>query len=178
MDTSAEVKGGTRVRVSEGTVYGDREFVVTTNDPITLGTTSLVFAVVPAGQELGYAEFTSTKTSTNTTSWINDKISGLSLTIVGTGRPVEIEVFSSAIRSDTADKYVILGLIEDGSATASGTRVFRRANIGEFVSIRRRRVLAAGTSYTFEAGVQVESGVTASVIGGATAPTFLAVTER
>lgn len=43
-DTSAEVRAGMAVFVNEGTVYGDKALVLTTNDPITLGTTALVFA--------------------------------------------------------------------------------------------------------------------------------------
>lgn len=42
-DVSSEVTGGLTVRVTEGTVNADAEFTLTTNDPITLGTTSLTF---------------------------------------------------------------------------------------------------------------------------------------
>lgn len=43
-DASAEVTGGLAVRVTEGTANADHEFTLTTNDPITLGTTALTFA--------------------------------------------------------------------------------------------------------------------------------------
>ena len=46
MNVSAEVKAGMIVPVTEGTVNGDVEFKLTTNDPIVLGTTALVFALV------------------------------------------------------------------------------------------------------------------------------------
>lgn len=42
-DIAAEVKGGLSVWVNEGTVNGDTRWVLTTNDPITLGTTALTF---------------------------------------------------------------------------------------------------------------------------------------
>lgn len=42
-DTSAELPSGTLVTVSEGTVSADTVWMLTTNDPITLNTTSLVF---------------------------------------------------------------------------------------------------------------------------------------
>lgn len=42
-DTSTEVTAGMFAFVEEGTVNGDTGFVLTTNDPITLGTTGLVF---------------------------------------------------------------------------------------------------------------------------------------
>lgn len=42
-DTSADVTSGMFTFVEEGTVNGDAGFVLTTNNPITLGTTSLTF---------------------------------------------------------------------------------------------------------------------------------------
>lgn len=42
-DTSAEVKSGMAFWVNEGTANGDTSWTLTTNDPITLGTTSLTF---------------------------------------------------------------------------------------------------------------------------------------
>lgn len=42
-DISAEVKGGLSVWINEGTANGDTRWVLTTNDPITLGVTSLTF---------------------------------------------------------------------------------------------------------------------------------------
>lgn len=45
-DSSAEVTAGTLIPVAEGTVNADRLYLLTTNDPITLGTTGLSFSVV------------------------------------------------------------------------------------------------------------------------------------
>lgn len=47
-DDSSEVRAGMRVICTEGTVNGDKEFVLTTNDPITLNTTALAFAALSA----------------------------------------------------------------------------------------------------------------------------------
>jgi len=44
-DADTEVRGGTVVAVSEGTVNGDRTAQLTTNDPITIGTTALTFVM-------------------------------------------------------------------------------------------------------------------------------------
>ena len=43
-DTNAEVTAGMIVPVEEGTVNADQAFILTTNNPITLGTTALTFA--------------------------------------------------------------------------------------------------------------------------------------
>lgn len=48
-DTSAEVKSGMTVCVSEGTVNADKQVTLTTDGAITLGTTALVFAVSGTG---------------------------------------------------------------------------------------------------------------------------------
>lgn len=48
-DSDAEVTAGLAVFVSEGTSNGDKAFVLTTNDPITLGTTALVFTQFGGG---------------------------------------------------------------------------------------------------------------------------------
>jgi len=48
-DADAEVKGGTIIPVSEGTVNGNSAFMLTTNDPITVGATTLVFATFGGG---------------------------------------------------------------------------------------------------------------------------------
>jgi hypothetical protein len=48
-DSSAEVTTGLFVNVEEGTANGDKSFVLTTNNPITIGTTALVFASVGGG---------------------------------------------------------------------------------------------------------------------------------
>lgn len=49
MDASAEVLSGTVVMVSEGTLYADTAWLLTTNAAITLGSTNLTFTQVPFG---------------------------------------------------------------------------------------------------------------------------------
>lgn len=60
-DTSAEVTGGMYVWVNEGTVAADTGWLLTTDDPITLATTALVFTQVSAlGQITAGAGLTKT----------------------------------------------------------------------------------------------------------------------
>ncbi len=53
-DTSAKVKAGTALSVAEGTVNGDRTYVLVTNNPITLGTTLLTFSLMNGGAGPAY----------------------------------------------------------------------------------------------------------------------------
>lgn len=48
-DASAEVTAGMAVWVAEGTTNGDSAWALTTNDPITLGSTNLTFAQISGG---------------------------------------------------------------------------------------------------------------------------------
>lgn len=48
-DTSAKVTAGMAVFASEGTINGNTAWLLTTDDPITLGTTTLVFAQIAGG---------------------------------------------------------------------------------------------------------------------------------
>jgi hypothetical protein len=48
-DASAEVTANMAVPVEEGTANGDKIFILTTNNPITLGTTALTFTALSSG---------------------------------------------------------------------------------------------------------------------------------
>lgn len=48
-DADSEVTSGLAVSVTEGTVNGDKTFVLTTDDPITVGTTALSFSQLGGG---------------------------------------------------------------------------------------------------------------------------------
>lgn len=79
-DISAEVKGGLSVWVNEGTTNGDSRWVLTTNDPITLGSTSLVFT----------QDFAATSTT-----------AGAGLTATGNVLSVNVDTTTIEINSDT-----------------------------------------------------------------------------
>lgn len=49
-DTSAEMAPGSALSVAEGTVNGDKTFILVTDGPITLGTTPLTFSLMNGGQ--------------------------------------------------------------------------------------------------------------------------------
>jgi len=52
-NASSEVTGGAFVNISEGTSNGNKSFVLTTNDVITLGTTALVFSEITSTPDDG-----------------------------------------------------------------------------------------------------------------------------
>lgn len=54
-DVNAEVTAGAVIPVAEGTANGDKAFILTTNDPIVVATTSLTFSPMPTGGSTGYA---------------------------------------------------------------------------------------------------------------------------
>lgn len=105
-DTSAEVTGGMYVFVSEGTASADTGFVLTTNDPITLGTTALVFT-----QFSGAGQITAGSALTKTGNTLDVAVDGAS-----------IEVFSDALRVKAAGitSAMLAGLI-DATKIADGT---------------------------------------------------------
>ncbi len=53
-DSSAEVSAGTALSIAEGSVNGDKTFVLVTNNPITLGTTALTFSLMNGGSGPSY----------------------------------------------------------------------------------------------------------------------------
>lgn len=126
--------------------------------------------------ELGYAERTSNDTTTNATfgNVGSNKISGLSVTVVGEGKPVMVEFYcSSAIHSvtDTAAGVVLL----INGATTGGQQGYVEAKTSEALIMRRRLVLTAGTSYTFEIGKFIVAAGTGTYLAGADNPMHLSV---
>ncbi len=62
-DDDADVTAGMAVIIEEGTANGDRLFILTTNDPITVGTTALVFAELSTGGVTTFLALTDTPSS-------------------------------------------------------------------------------------------------------------------
>jgi hypothetical protein len=110
-DTSAEVKSGMFVFVNEGGNNADSGWVLTTNDPITLGTTALTFAQFSgAGQITAGAGMTK---------------SGNTLDVVGTANRILVNVDSIDIASTYIGQSSIttLGTITTGTWNATDVAV-------------------------------------------------------
>jgi len=100
-DISAEVTSGAATSVEEGTANGDKTYVLTTNNPIVLGTTALTFTALGGG-----APPTAGNSGISVASYAVSAVAGAGITI------------SSGIAIDTAvvtRKYAVS--IGNGSAT-------------------------------------------------------------
>ncbi len=101
-DSSAEVTAGTAVFVSEGTTLGNSLWVLTTDDPITLGTTALTFAQIGS--------------STLPTAGAGLTLTGSTLD-VGAGSGISVAADSVAIDTAVVNRKYAVD-IGDGSTTA------------------------------------------------------------
>ena len=82
-DVSAEVTSGLAVSITEGTTNGNTVWVMTTDDPITLATTALVFTQLAAG--LSDGSVTNPKLADMAAATIKGRASG-----AGTGVPTDL----------------------------------------------------------------------------------------
>jgi hypothetical protein len=108
-DTSTEVTGGAHTFVSEGTANGDSGWVLTTNDPITLNTTSLSFT-----QFSGLGQITAGAGLTKSANTLN----------VGAGNGIVVNADDVAADYGAAGDMAATGLAAANSAGV-GTKLAR-----------------------------------------------------
>jgi phage-related tail fiber protein len=102
-DSSAEVTSGLAVTITEGTANGDKVYALSTNDPITLGTTALVFAQVGGGGSSYTAGNGLTLTSTTFD--------------VGAGTGISVAADAVAVDTAVVARHVAFN-VGDGSSTS------------------------------------------------------------
>lgn len=141
------------------------------------GTNWRVMASNYHGKELGYAQSTAITGVTNTA--LTDgalrgaKIAGLSITVVGAGRPVAVEF--SGLGNNTSGSLTGAALLINGSAVGGArTSIVSQSPNSVTGIFKSRQVLTAGTPYTFEVGCWC-SAATGQWIGAANLPIYLAV---
>ena len=102
-DSSDEVKGGLTVWVNEGTNNGNKYFVLTTDDPITLGTTALTF------EELNNATATALLRANNLSDLTNTATarSNLGVAIGSDVQAWDANLDQIAALSPTADYFIV-----------------------------------------------------------------------
>lgn len=136
------------------------------------------------GIELGAASRTSNFTTTNTSATNSGgDIPGLSVTVVGKGRPVDVRFHCPGAFHSVANTGVSVVTIRDGNPTGAdnqiGSVLSALTTTGPSLTIvRRTSVLVAGTSYTFTARAWAAAAGTLTLVGAAYCPIELTVTAR
>lgn len=136
------------------------------------------------GIELGSVTRTSNATSTTvlSTNTAGD-IGGLSLTITGQGRPVDVRFFAPGVYHSVANAMVSVILICNNNVTDTnnqiGTENSPLTNNGPSMQITRRTgVLTAGVSYTFKVRLWGAVAGTSTLVGASFCPIELTITSR
>jgi len=145
-DTSAEVRSGMFVFVTEGTANSDNGFTLTTNDPITLGTTALVFTQTSgAGQVLAGTGLTKT---------------GNSIDVIGTTNRIAVAADSIDISPSYVGQATITTVGTIGTGVWNGTPIpVSNGGTGSATPAAARAALVA-------AGVFRQSFTNASLTAG------------
>jgi hypothetical protein len=155
-DTSAEVKSGMSLWVSEGTTNGDTAWTLTTNDPITLGTTSLTFV-----QFSGLGQVTAGSGLTKSGNTLN----------VGAGSGITVNADDIQISSTYAGQtsIVTLGTITTGVWNGSAIPVANGGTGATTAGAARANLAAAGKySATIGDGSSTAVAITQATHGLAT----------
>lgn len=186
-DTDAEVNAGLFVFVEEGTANGDTGWVLTTDNPITLGTTALTFT-----QFTGAGTITAGAGMTKTGSTL-DVVSGnagivvnandITLTVDSTGANLEVAAGGIRIKRGTSAQILVANGSGDptlvamsGDATIANTgavtlaaNVIKEADIvtyetpsgtvnGANVTFTLANTPVAGTERVYQNGIRLEPG--------------------
>lgn len=148
-NVSAEVTSGMYMWVAEGTVNGDNGFVLTTNDPITLGSTALVFTQFNGAGQI---------------------IDGNGLTKSGNTLSVNVDGVTIEINSDNLRRMALTGDVTSpaGSATTTigANKVLTSMILDANVTLAKMANLAADTiiGRANGAGTGVPTALTATQV--------------
>ena len=142
-----------------------------------------VFAEYAPGTELGYASRLTTFTTTNVSATSGGEIPAMTLSIVGTGRPVDILFNVPAVFHSVVDTSVSVCLLVNGAFSTSydsqlAVGFSPKNNNGPTLTLRRRILLTDGTTYNF--GIRVVGGAagTCTLVAAGYAPIELIATSR
>lgn len=138
-------------------------------------------AQVP-GSSLGYAEKVNGFTTTNTEATTVSNITGLSVTVMGTGRPAEVSFYAPNVFHSVANTTVGFLLNVNGSLTSAigqtGSVSAPGTTAGHSFYMSRQVVLTSGVSYTFQVSVYGGAAGTSSLTAAGFTPITLSVTAR
>ncbi len=105
-DSAGELSAGTALSVAEGTVNGDKTYILVTDNPITIGTTALTFSLMNGGSGVTYTAGNGIDTTGNTISIKLQANSGLVATTGGlaidtSSSPSVARVYAADVPSGT-----------------------------------------------------------------------------
>lgn len=136
------------------------------------------------GTDLGTVLRATSATSTTTaaTDPAGD-LTGLSVTVVGQGRPVDVRFHAPGVYHSVANTLVSVILMCNGEVVGTnnqiGTENSPRTDNGPSMSISRRTgILTTGTSYTFSVRLWGAAAGTSTLVAASFCPIELAVTSR
>jgi len=130
-DSSAEVTSGMAVTVTDGTVNGDKVFILTTNDPITLGSTALSFSQLGGGSTYTADELTLTLVG----SQFSAKTGGITANELAANSVGSSEMADGSVELNTATVTGTLPLANGGTnATTAAAARASLAAVGVFAA--------------------------------------------
>lgn len=134
-----------------------------------------------AGIERGYAERTSTFTTTSAT-YPGVAIPGLAITVEGQDRPVDIEINIASAYHSVANTAVTALMMVNGAPLSNfanlGVALSPSTSTGPALIVRRRVILTAGTSYTFSANIYAGAAGTTTLVAATYAAMYISVVSR
>ena len=137
------------------------------------------------GMELGYASRTSTFTTTNITPGnIAGQIPGLSITLVGQGRPIDLRFTAGGVWHSVANAAVSVFISQSVPAGVLTNNILGATrstltNSGPSLEISRRTApLTVGVTYTFIVVVSGAVAGTSSMFGATYSPIEFVATSR
>jgi hypothetical protein len=103
------------------------------------------------GISLGSATLTTSFTTTNNNAIT--AVTGLSVVVVGQGRPVEVKIYVPSVIHTTANQILRVDLRANGTAIQSGWVTPPLTTTGPTLTVAEEMTLTDGESYTFTAAV-------------------------
>lgn len=131
-----------------------------------------ITAAGTTGQRLGV----STRTTPLTIA-ANSAITGLSITLTGTGHYVDVQLFLPAVYHATAATFINVAILVNGTAEQLAQTVSYVNTGGPFIHLTYERLLTNAVSYTFT-GFLASGAGNVTVNAGATFPMEMKVTQR
>lgn len=123
-DTTGEIASGMIVVVTEGTAYADTEWLLTTNDPIVIGTTALAFIQINGTIYSG----TSNVTVINSGNVTISSAGTANVITVSTAGAYVTGLVSTTGNVNAANLYVVTDAVVAGNLTVNGTTTTINSN--------------------------------------------------